>query len=110
MPRKLKEFRITFKRVSPGEDAVDGKSLGLQSKLGGDPRWIQQDETPSCSACFQPMSFVGQIDSVEHDADNNPLRVDCIRGNADYMFGDVGLTYVFFCFDCLTTQSVFQCT
>ena len=56
------------------------------------------------------MSFVGQIDSVEHDADNNPLRVDCIRGNADYMFGDVGLTYVFFCFDCLTTQSVFQCT
>lgn len=101
---------MTFERVSPGEDAVDGKSSGLQSKLGGAPHWIQQDETPSCPSCSQPMSFVGQIDSIEHDANNNPHRVDCIWGKSDYMFGDVGLIYVFFCFDCLTTQSVFQCT
>jgi hypothetical protein len=83
MPGKLKEFRMTFERVSPGEAAVDGESNGLRSKLGGDPIWIQEDETPSCSLCSQPMSFVGQIDSIEHDADNNPHAIDAVWGKSD---------------------------
>jgi hypothetical protein len=27
----------------------------------------------------------------------------------DYMFGDVGMIYVFFCFDCCHTASLMQC-
>lgn len=57
--------------------------------------------------CTQCMSFVAQIDAVEHDSKHNPLHRDAL-GSQDYMFGDVGMVYVFFCFESSTTQSVFQ--
>ena len=55
------------------------------------------------------MTFIGQIDSIEHDEAHNPHRVDCLSVDQEYMMGDVGLIYVFFCFECLQPAAVFQC-
>ena len=42
------------------ERATDRRQvLGM---LGGQPAWIQADETPSCDACAQPMRFVAQLE------------------------------------------------
>ena len=84
-------------------------SVGISTKLGGEPNWIQSEEVPSCTGCSTPMTFVAQIDSVEHQNEVNPLSKDAISEHQDYMFADVGMIYVFFCFDCLDTKSVFQC-
>jgi hypothetical protein len=54
------------------------------------------------------MVFIAQIDSINHDAEYNPHRVDCLS-DQKYMFGDVGMIYVFFCFDCLESTSIMQC-
>ena len=106
---KLREYRIKFERVPEGEQAYPPgpDNLGLRSKLGGDPDWVQGNDTPACPRCNEPMSFVGQIDSIEHMGERNPLRQE--RREQDFMFGDAGVIYVFFCFDCLKSQSVFQC-
>jgi len=55
------------------------------------------------------MTFVAQIDSIEHDEQHNPHRVDCLSEKQQFMFGDVGMLYVFFCFECLETTSIMQC-
>ena len=108
--KRLREFRMRFTPVPKGEraytrDPID--ALGSRSKLGGSPDWDQGDETPKCRDCRQIMSFIGQIDSIEHHCSKNPHRQNFDK--QQYMFGDVGMIYVFFCFDCLTTKSVFQC-
>jgi hypothetical protein len=105
----LRAYRIRFERVPEGEHAYPPgrENLGLRSKLGGEPGWVQGNETPACSKCGEPMSFVGQIDSIEHKGGHNPHGQE--HYEQDFMFGDVGVIYIFFCFDCLTSQSVFQC-
>jgi uncharacterized protein YwqG len=100
---------MKFEKVPEGEKAVDAKALGLRSKLGGVPDWDQEDETPICASCNEPMTFIGQIDSIEHDSADNPHRIDCISPDQQYMFGDVGMIYVFCCIQCLETRSIVQC-
>ena len=107
MPKELKEFRMKFERVKTGEFANPTRKLGIRSKLGGEPDWDQGDETPECPGCFIPMRFIAQIDSIEHNESHNPHKQD--YSEQEYMFGDVGMIYVFFCYDCLQTKSVFQC-
>jgi len=110
-PKRLPEIRVLLSRVSPGESAIPLEypdNLGLRTKLGGEPDWIQGDETPICPSCQQKMTFVAQIDSIEDSNPYNPLRKDPLA-DKDYMFGDVGMIYVFFCFECCETASVFQC-
>ena len=63
----LREYRVKFERVPQGEKAVEPNALGLRSKLGGKPDWEQDDETPMCPNCKEPMLFVAQIDSIEHN-------------------------------------------
>ena len=109
--RQLPEIRVSLQRVPEGERAVPldyPDSLGVRTKLGGEPDWVQGDATPQCEFCDVPMSFVAQIDSIEHDNEHNPLRRDCM-GDQDYMFGDVGMIYVFFCFECGETACLLQC-
>jgi hypothetical protein len=106
---ELREYRIKFERVRKGEQAYPSypENLGLRSKLGGRPDWVQgNNDTPSCPKCREPMSFVGQIDSIEHNDDRNPHKQN--HRDQDFMFGDVGMIYVFLCFECGETQSVFQ--
>ena len=110
--KKLREYKVSLSKCAPGEHAVNPDAVasqGQRTKLGGEPDWEQGDEHPECSSCFQPMSFVAQIDSVEHWSDRNPHSRNPIKQSQDFMFGDVGMIYVFFCFDCLRSESVFQC-
>jgi uncharacterized protein YwqG len=112
MPKRryLNEYRVRLERVRRGERAVPldpPQNLGLRTKLGGKPDWIQGDETPECEECGEPMWFVAQIDSVEHRSEHNPL-MDEPPKHIDFMFGDVGMIYVFSCFDCARVHSVQQ--
>jgi hypothetical protein len=111
MSRQLPEIRVSLERVSEGQRALTldyPDNLGLRTKLGGTPDWIQGDDTPQCDSCGEQMTFVAQIDSIEHDNDHNPLRRDCLE-DKDYMFGDVGMIYVFWCFECGRPACVDQC-
>ena len=102
---------MTLTKCAPGEHAVDPDSVGnhgLRTKLGGEPDWEQGDDQPECPSCFTPMTFVAQIDSVEHWSNANPHSRNPIKHGQDFMFGDVGLIYVFFCFNCLKSQSMVQ--
>ena len=106
----LREYRIKFQKVPKGKKAVpDPEKLGVRSKLGGEPDWVQHPEVPKCRDCKQPMMFIAQIDSVEHDEPHNPHATDCLSGQQEYMFGDVGMIYVFMCFGCMETKSILQC-
>ena len=102
----LTEVRIGLKRE--GKDRIivtsqfDGHEPGKRTKLGGEPEWIQADEIPICECCEERMRFIAQIDSL--DADSNLGYWE-----QQFMFGDVGMIYVFYCFNCLETKSVFQC-
>jgi uncharacterized protein YwqG len=108
--RRLREYRIKFEKMPKGRKAVpDPGKLGVRSKLGGEPDWVQRPEVPKCSACKQPMTFVAQIDSMEHDEKHNPHAIDCLSRQQQFMFGDVGMIYVFVCFGCTKTKSVVQC-
>ena len=59
-------------------------------KIGGEPDWIQGDETPEC--CGRPTMFYGQLGSL----------------GGQYDLIDNGIIYVFICRKCLKTQAVFQ--
>ena len=109
MTKQLKEYRMLFEAVQKGENAINLDLLGLRSKLGGKPDWEQYDETPSCPSCKSEMVFIGQIDSIEHDEEHNIHRIDCLSDNQEYILGDVGLIYIFLCFECLETKSIVQC-
>ena len=108
MPKKLREYAMRFARPLRGKCAVDRHALGQRSKLGGKPDWLQYDATPSCDNCRIKMIFVAQIDSIEHDAAENPHAFGSLSRQQQYMFGDVGMIYVFFCFHCERTQAVLQ--
>ena len=108
--RSLNEYRVGLELVKRGEKAVPldyPDNLGLRTKLGGKPDWIQTDETPECDECGEAMRFIAQIDSVEHQNEHNPL-MDQPPKHIDFMFGDVGMIYVFYCFDCLQVRSLQQ--
>ena len=59
-------------------------------KIGGEPDWIQDGETPEC--CGRPTMFYGQLGSL----------------GGKYDLIDNGIIYVFICRKCLNTYSVFQ--
>jgi len=42
-------------------DAAESR-LKIQGFLGGEPEWIQADETPDCPSCGEPMLFVAQLE------------------------------------------------
>ena len=116
-PDRLPEFRVTLERINEGDtaypiggDVPHDEYYGRRTKLGGDPDFEQDARVrPPCEKCKKPMVFVAQIDSVEYDWKSNPHRVDCLSKNKKWMFGDVGMIYVFFCFDCLHPWAYFEC-
>lgn len=117
MKKELPEIKVKLERCKPGEKAVpvplDDTDyfglLGLRTKLGGKPDEMQPSETPVCKSCGKEMIFIAQIDSVEHWSDKNPLGRNPLKEEQDYMFGDVGMIYVWFCFECCESKSTFQC-
>src|SRR4051812_13527114 len=108
--RALNEFRVSLERVKRGQKAVPPElhdAVGQRTKLGGKPDWIQGDDTPDCPECGEPMYLVAQIDSIEADRDGNPL-MDPPPKHADFVFGDAGMLYLFYCFDCLEVHAIQQ--
>ncbi|HET8629414.1 MAG TPA: hypothetical protein VFL91_18500 [Thermomicrobiales bacterium] len=69
-----------------------GGDIGKRHRLGGEPQFIQDEETPMCPSCRQRMTFYGQLDSI----------------GDDYNIADCGVIYVFLCFDCFTAQALVQ--
>jgi len=53
------------------------------------------------------MHFVAQLDSFEFNGENNPNRKD--YGDEQFMFADVGMIYVWFCFNCATPTASLEC-
>src|SRR5438105_476173 len=103
LPEILREYRV---RIIPVERAgplpADPENLGRRSKFGGSPDAIQGGgdlEQRRCLECYALMHFVAQIDSFEHMSDSNPNAKD--YRDQQFMFGDVGMIYVWFCFQCL---------
>jgi hypothetical protein len=68
------------------------ENVGRRHKLGGAPDWLQAPDIPSCPDCRKAMTFYGQLDSV----------------GDEITLADVGMIYVFVCFDCFETKSVLQ--
>lgn len=65
-------------------EAVDDSAVPVLGKIGGQPLWIQADETPNCS-CGSPMLFFAQLECA---------------GGGGINFGDVGSGYAFVCRRC----------
>lgn len=102
----LREIAIDVQRLklaATGSPVERSDRSGHRTKLGGKPDWIQSDETPICPECNERETFIGQIDSIDHVVGDNREETQT------YMFGDAGMIYVFFCFACGETHSVFQC-
>ena len=97
--KNLPEICVTLKDGC-GKKLSYPNNLGKRTKLGGTPDWIQDDETPKCNKCGKKMSFVSQIDSIGYNEKNENRK--------KYMFGDVGMLYLFFCFKCEETKSILQ--
>lgn len=65
-------------------------------QLGGEPAWIQGEETPDCDACHRPMEFVAQL---EQGPD----------WKTEMNFGGGGVAYSFRC-DCNgSAKFLWQC-
>ena len=100
----LKEYKLKIEDFG-NEKIKYPDNLGKRSKLGGKPDWIQFENVIKCDCCKKEMTFIGQIDSIDYSDHYSKISLS----NERYMFGDVGMIYIFFCFECLKSQSVFQC-
>lgn len=93
MPRVIPRFRLD---VVPLEDAAEKEQgfrwadpeIGRRHRLGGIPE--NPVGFPNCPSCSQEMTFYAQLDSI---GDNISIA-------------DVGLIYVFLCFECVTAEAV----
>ena len=100
LPKILREYRV---KIIPAEEAkrLPGypNNLGCRTKFGGMPDEIHDPKPPpECPCCTAPMHFIAQIDSFEHMSSSNPNEKHW--NEQHFMFGDVGMIYVWFCFDC----------
>lgn len=75
---------VTALRCHPVDTPTDEPVLGL---LGGEPDWLQNDETPNCPGCAAPMAFTAELEEG-HDRTTSAN------------FGGGGLGYVFTCAPC----------
>jgi hypothetical protein len=95
--KAIPEFRLRVEPTTPEAAAAlgfeaAGDEVGTRHRLAGAPTWLQDDETPTCRDCGEPMTFYGQLDSIGDDI--------CIA--------DVGLVYVFVCFNDFEARAVLQ--
>jgi len=67
-------------------------------RVGGSPSWVQDCEYLKCPRCLQTMKFAAQIDS------GLPME-----DGSEWMWGDSGACYLFFCGDCSVTGVTYQC-
>jgi hypothetical protein len=107
-PEVLRENRA---KIVPASEVgcVDITSLGTRTKFGGLPNEIQPDGQSGmvCPICRKKMRFIAKIDSFEFNGKDNPKAKK--YGDEQFMFGDAGMIYVWFCFDCLEPLATMDC-
>jgi hypothetical protein len=94
-PRYLPEIPLVLNPAASSEASLAWsivQSGDYRHKVGGEPDWIQGEETPECEDCQEPMVFFGQLD---HLGDVEPLQ-------------DGGRIFVFYCSDCRQAAAVLQ--
>lgn len=80
-------------RLEPEDTPAQAPILG---RVGGDPDWLQNDETPLCPQCTSPMRFTVELEEGHNFA---------TAAN----FGGGGRGYVFRCGHCTTAAFLWQC-
>jgi hypothetical protein len=93
--KKIPPFKLTPEPQNDEARAMSKfkwapKEVGTRHRLGGEPEFLQNELWPNCVACRKPMTFYGQLDSI----------------NDDICIADCGMIYVFLCFDCFETTSI----
>ncbi|MEU1623022.1 hypothetical protein ABZ479_37720 [Streptomyces sp. NPDC005722] len=84
---------VTALRPVPAGGGAPERALG---RLGGEPGWIQGDETPHCPSCTATMTFTAQLEEgTDHTTSAN--------------FGGGGRGYVFTCRPCGEAAFLWQC-
>ncbi len=74
---------------------TDRPAREVLGQVGGRPAWLQNDETPLCGGCAQPMTFVVQLEEGhDHQTSMN--------------FGGGGCGYGFRCGSCGTAAFLWQ--
>lgn len=68
-------------------------------RIGGEPTWVQSDETLACPSCTMPMRFLLQLDSNLPQEDGH-----------EFLWGSGGVLYVQFCDACTVSSMFWQCT
>lgn len=95
--RKIPAFRLIPEPLEEAARTLEPfrwapEYVGKRHQLGGEPSFVQAPEWPQCLVCHEPMSFYGQLDSI----------------NDEYVLADCGLIYVFVCFDDNEVKAVLQ--
>jgi hypothetical protein len=94
--RSIPPFKLTPVPMTPEAKALPGfkwasPEVGKRHQLGGEPTLLRPMEEQVCSN-GHVMTFYAQLDSI----------------NDDIVLADVGLVFVFVCFECFETKSVLQ--
>lgn len=84
---------VTALRPHPADTPTQQPVLG---RLGGEPDWLQNDETPDCPRCATPMAFTAELEEGDEAA-------------ACANFGGGGRGYVFTCRPCAEAAFLWQC-
>lgn len=79
-----------------GNDESLTQQISDETKIGGVPYWLQDNETPHCKGCGTEMNFICQINS-------NSINDESID------FGGGGLGYMFLCINCHEAGFLWQC-
>lgn len=80
-------------RLLPDGSPMQAPVVG---RVGGEPEWLQNDETPLCAVCVSPMTFTAELEEGPDFA---------TAAN----FGGGGRGYVFRCDECTTAAFLWQC-
>ena len=64
--------RLTHTALGYDQARGDFPPRAVLGMVGGEPSWLQGDETPDCDACGQPMRFLAQLEEgPEHASEMN---------------------------------------
>lgn len=101
------DYEVTLERSD--DPAVDVAELGIDDedlfeavydrfKIGGVPRWLQSNDTPTCPGCGGRMIFVAQLDAaLDGRLPADPKEWDEDKYKFFHFGGDDGVGYLFLC-------------
>jgi hypothetical protein len=97
----LKQVQVQIAQISSRwlwQDDASSNGRENLHRVGGNPCWIQNPEYPFCPECNSRMIFLSQISSYLPTVDNS-----------EWMWGDAGICYIFWCDMCKISGYWWQC-